>query len=139
MKKIKAKYFVVARDFFTGLVEKVKLRHPESTTLFKLKISDRIPEKILVHEEPLVQVVTNVLDNSFKFTPCGEVTLEIDVLPEVNDDPPRLSLTMTDSGIGIVESDLENIFKPFFQGEETMDSFLWGAWIGTYYGSALDK
>lgn len=60
----------------------------------------------------LHQVVTNLLTNSLKFTPKGgKVTLSI------KGDEDTLTITVTDSGIGIPPADLPHIFEPFHRGE----------------------
>ena len=57
----------------------------------------------------LRQILTNLLANSFKFTDAGEVRLEV----HAND--ASVNFRVTDSGVGIPESEIDHIFEPFFQ------------------------
>ncbi|PKA99257.1 monosaccharide ABC transporter substrate-binding protein (CUT2 family) [Flavobacteriaceae bacterium MAR_2009_75] len=59
------------------------------------------------------KVYFNFLSNAFKFTPDNG---NIDV--EIKDDPTENSVTIhfKDSGIGIPEEEMENVFQPFFKG-----------------------
>ena len=63
----------------------------------------------------LTQVITNLLTNAIKFTdPGGTVTIKQHFI-EPNGD---YCITVTDTGIGIAEDDLERIQTPFQQAED---------------------
>jgi signal transduction histidine kinase len=78
----------------------------------------------------LKQILVNLLSNAVKFTPAGgQVGLEI-----VGDATQgRLFFTVWDSGIGIAEANLAQIFQPFVQ----IDGRLARAYVGTGLGLAL--
>ena len=59
----------------------------------------------------LRQIVTNLLENAFKFTPPGSKILL--KLEKINDEAV---LTVSDSGIGIPEEDLPHLFERFHRG-----------------------
>lgn len=58
------------------------------------------------------KVLGNLVDNAIKFTPAGGV-VEIRLKEEFG----RLSLTVTDTGCGILPEDQKNIFKRFYRGD----------------------
>ena len=63
------------------------------------------------------QVLVNLVGNALKFTKSGEVDLRL-----VYDDgdgvrDPCFGFTVTDTGVGIPEAQLERIFEPFFQAD----------------------
>jgi PAS domain S-box-containing protein len=63
-----------------------------------------------------VQVLSNVLNNSTKFTERGghiEVAATVDTIVA----PPQLTIAITDSGAGITASTLPHVFDFFVQGE----------------------
>ncbi|HEY3233031.1 MAG TPA: response regulator [Roseiflexaceae bacterium] len=78
----------------------------------------------------LKQILINLLNNAVKFTPAGgAVGLEV-----VGDRVGHsVQLTVWDSGIGITETDLPRLFKPFVQ----LDSRLARQYEGTGLGLAL--
>ncbi|MDY6994741.1 MAG: ATP-binding protein, partial [Pseudomonadota bacterium] len=79
----------------------------------------------LADENRLQQILYNLIDNAIKFTEQGSVQISA----EVRSTPPRLAISVTDSGIGISETQLEIIFKAFEQGE--------GSTTRNYGGSGL--
>jgi PAS domain S-box-containing protein len=56
------------------------------------------------------QIVINLLSNAVKFTSKGSVKLECDAY-----DSKRVSIAVTDTGLGIPADHLEKIFEPFVQ------------------------
>ncbi len=55
----------------------------------------------------LKEILLNLLDNAIKFTPKGSITLKI------KEQRDFLEFNITDTGIGIAESEFENIFEEF--------------------------
>lgn len=59
------------------------------------------------------KVYFNLLSNAFKFTPDnGKIEILIDDIPDKN----TVSIHFRDSGIGIPEKEIENVFQAFFKG-----------------------
>lgn len=66
----------------------------------------------------LQQVFWNVLKNAAKFTPeAGRILIRTHVQSE----PPQVSVSVQDSGIGITPTELSHIFEAFTQGEHARD------------------
>jgi len=59
------------------------------------------------------QIFTNLVDNAVKYTEKGK----IDVIIYKNDDG-KVSVTVSDTGIGIADEYIPNLFKPFMQEEQ---------------------
>jgi PAS domain S-box-containing protein len=75
------------------------------------------------------QIITNLLSNALKFTARGHVELHIELL----DDSPEghgLRITVTDTGIGISEEQLNQLFHPFVQAEASTARRYGGAGLG---------
>lgn len=64
---------------------------------------------------PKIQkIINNLLSNAFKFTnDGGKISLNADI----DDENQTLTLSVQDSGIGIKNEDIGNIFNRFYQGE----------------------
>jgi PAS domain S-box-containing protein len=63
----------------------------------------------------LQQVLTNLIGNAFKFTEHGRILVEAHPLPSRTDSERRVFFTVLDTGSGIPEESLKNLFQPFTQ------------------------
>lgn len=61
------------------------------------------------------QVLTNLIGNAFKFTKTGHVSVDISKLSNNCTSQPRVLFTISDTGCGISDKDLKNLFSPFAQ------------------------
>ena len=71
------------------------------------------------------QIVSNLLDNSLKFTPHGE-----SVSVEVRAAPGEAVITVTDAGEGIAPQDISRVFQLFAQGTQGIARSRGGMGIG---------
>ncbi len=64
----------------------------------------------------LDQIVSNLVKNALNYTPAGQggrVQVEIGA----SEEPGKVMLTVSDTGIGIEQKDLYHIFEPFYRGD----------------------
>jgi two-component system, sensor histidine kinase and response regulator len=61
----------------------------------------------------LKRLITNLVGNSLKFTDVGKISIEI---TPSTPDLPTVTITITDTGNGIYESDLASVFERFRRG-----------------------
>jgi signal transduction histidine kinase len=71
------------------------------------------------------QIVQSLVSNAIKFTDQGGVRLELERLQE-----PRLRIVVSDSGLGIPEHALEQIFEPFYQVDSAASRLRGGTGLG---------
>src|SRR6266498_194541 len=94
-----------------------------------LEIEDEIGP-VWADERRLKQILVNLLSNAVKFTPeNGKLGLEV----QADSEEKRIMITVWDNGIGISESDLTRLFRPFVQ----LDSGLAREVTGTGLGLTL--
>ncbi|MFR9621017.1 MAG: ATP-binding protein [Rikenellaceae bacterium] len=68
------------------------------------------------------KILNNLLSNAIKFTPRGgSVTLSLAKI-ERNESAPMVEIKVCDSGQGIPQKDIEQIFDRFFQASNNVDS-----------------
>ena len=77
-----------------------------------LAIHDRLPV-IKADRGRMVQLFTNLFDNSVKYMGGDSVLIEVSAKKKNG----RITLTVQDDGIGIDERDLPNIFNIFYRGQ----------------------
>lgn len=85
-----------------------------------------LPVVLTGDESRLRQVLFNLVGNSLKFTQSGFVRVEVGPLPV----SPWILFCVTDSGPGIPDHQLKDIFSPFVQGEESYVRRHQGAGLG---------
>ena len=74
------------------------------------------PETIVLADNIKIhQIFTNILGNANKFTENGKIKVTVSTA-SINEKTVRLYVTISDTGIGISESDIEKIFEPYYQG-----------------------
>jgi signal transduction histidine kinase/FixJ family two-component response regulator len=84
----------------------------------------------------LRQVLYNLLGNAVKFTQRGFIRLEIGILEE-NDELIHLQFSVTDTGSGIMEKDIENIFIQFEQVSASTANKHGGTGLGLSISKAI--
>ncbi len=90
---------------------------------FRLVVEGRT-ETISSDPQMLRQILVNLLNNAFKFTPIGSVTLKL----EFQND--RLCFAVSDTGIGIAADHLKRIFMPFYQVSQGRNRKFGGVGLG---------
>jgi len=78
----------------------------------------------------LEQVLLNLLGNAIKFTPQGSVDVEIERLPETEDNKPVIELRVIDTGIGISPDDLDHVFDDFVTSDTSFGRATGGTGLG---------
>jgi len=83
-----------------------------------IQIHPSTPNFIKSDEGKLRQILLNLLGNAIKFTDRGSVTLQIYTIDTPKDSNQRLlGFTVTDTGPGIPDTEIEKIFEAFIQTE----------------------
>jgi PAS domain S-box-containing protein len=83
---------------------------------FKSEISQELSSAYIGDSNRIRQILLNILNNAIKFTERGSVVLRC-ALNGKSNNIHHLRFTITDTGIGMKESFLENIFQKFTQGD----------------------
>jgi len=96
-----------------------------------------VPPVIYADEQRLQQILRNLLSNAVKFTHRGGVTLRVARVSagtrftgSLRDEPTVLAFAVTDTGIGIAEEKLEQIFGAFQQAHGTTSRGYGGTGLG---------
>jgi len=81
-------------------------------------VYDDVPDELVGDRTRIAQIITNLVNNAIKFTHQGEVVLRL-MLEAEEEESVELSMSVSDTGMGIPEEELEHIFETFVQGETT--------------------
>ena len=101
---------VVVRPMIDELVAAAQASVVDGTRVSGV-VADDVPAVVLADPDRLRQVIRHLLDNAVRFTHGGTVVVAVTVLRT-----GRLSITVTDDGLGIPEGETERVFEPFVTG-----------------------
>jgi len=79
-----------------------------------------------VDNDHLREVVSNLVENAIKYTPQG------DVIIDVAGDDTHVSVAVQDSGIGIPTEDIPHLFQKFYRVDNTDTREIGGTGLGLY-------
>jgi len=88
-----------------------------------------IGKKLLGDPIRLRQVITNILSNAVKFTNVGTIKLLASIKESVND-KITIYFEIKDSGIGMTPEQIERIYEPFTQADDTISRRFGGTGLG---------
>ncbi|NBD23265.1 response regulator [Paenibacillus sp. T1] len=109
-------------DLFTAQVRKRNLT-------MNVAVDPRLPDLIVGDMLRLRQVLINLIGNAVKFTPEGGVEVTFNLLAE-HDDAIMLECSVRDTGIGVPEDRLEQLFQPFYQLDGSASRQFGGTGLG---------
>ena len=96
---------------------------------FHLVQDDSVPQFLIGDPTRITQILTNLLHNSVKFTSVGFVKLSIRV-HQMDRQSCVLLFQVRDSGVGMNEEQLQNIFRPFIQANDSINRKYGGSGLG---------
>jgi CheY-like chemotaxis protein/nitrogen-specific signal transduction histidine kinase len=92
-------------------------------------IQGDLPEHVAGDPALLRAAIENLMGNAVKFTELGKVGLRIAAVP-IARGKVRVSFTVSDSGIGMSEAELDRLFRPFAQANEQIAQKFGGSGLG---------
>lgn len=97
----------------------------------KFVIDKNIDPNLVVNSDntKINQIFMNILGNANKFTENGQITV-VTSSELVDENTASLVTKITDTGVGISQSDLKNIFEPYYQGVLSTEVENLGAGLG---------
>ncbi|RUL82326.1 PAS domain S-box protein [Tautonia sociabilis] len=101
-----------------------------------LRIRPDVPDALTGDPARLRQVLINLVGNAIKFTAHGEVLVEVEAGPRLND-RTELIFHVKDSGIGIPADKRASIFQPFVQADGSTTRLYGGTGLGLAISSQL--
>lgn len=129
-------------QFIKEVAQSYELLASEKNISFSI-IADNKELLIWIDTLNFEKVILNLLSNAFKFTPSGgKVEINISKRAITNHQiksSEALRIVVTDSGIGIKDSEKEKIFDRFYQVDTTKTRYSTGTGIGLHLSRSLVK
>ncbi len=127
MEILPAEYEVA--NLLTEVINMVEIKAANKNLEFIPVISENIPYLLFGDEIRIKQVIINLLTNAIKYTNEGSVVLKVD-WKEAGDSHIMLIISVTDTGIGIKEEDINRLFVSFERIEEERNRNIEGNGLG---------
>jgi CheY-like chemotaxis protein len=86
----------------------------------------------------LQQILVNLIGNALKFTTQGEITISAEAIP-VDTNKVMAKISVRDTGVGIAEEKLSNIFEKFVQADQTISRRFGGSGLGLAISLSLAR
>ncbi|MBI9045593.1 MAG: DUF3365 domain-containing protein [Anaerolineaceae bacterium] len=126
LSKIEAGKTVIQKDvinlnnFLYDLMRMFDLRASAKGIKIELEYDDTLPDYIQADQGKLRQTIINLLSNAIKFTDHGRIDLRVKNKGKHSEKEAKLLFEIEDTGIGIPEKDMQNIFEAFVQSENRL-------------------
>jgi len=117
------------RNLVEEIVSAVKIKAREKNIVLDCQIDEHIPKHLTGDPLRLSQVINNLLGNAMKFTEQGSVGIELRLRERIGNDA-IIDFFVRDTGIGMSEEILNNIFETFVQGSSETTRKYGGTGLG---------
>ncbi len=118
---------VSLNEIITTSVSGIQSLVDNKSLILSVKVSDKLP-LLFGDRDRIIQVFTNILSNAIKFTPQGgkiEITAHHEQFPQ-----SRISVAISDTGVGIPLEDQELIFEKFRRSDDALTNNSQGTGLG---------
>lgn len=110
------------RSLFSAAAEQKHLH-------FHIDIAPDVPAGLVGDAMRIQQVLANLLGNAIKFTQRGKVELQVKLV-ELGKSQARIYFCVNDTGIGMRNETLDNLFQPFGQADTSITRRFGGTGLG---------
>ncbi|MGI9431024.1 MAG: ATP-binding protein, partial [Myxococcota bacterium] len=111
------------------VVDLMRVRADASGLRLDLRYDGSIPETIETDPTRLRQILVNLIGNAIKFTERGGISLVVRLEPEAGE-AGHLAFDVVDTGIGLDQDRIAELFEPFTQGDESTARRFGGTGLG---------
>jgi signal transduction histidine kinase/CheY-like chemotaxis protein/purine-cytosine permease-like protein len=111
-------------EFVEHLVRVYKAQSEDKGLAFRCQIINTLPQRVRADERRVGQILINILSNAVKFTQAGEIIFSIAYNGGV------AKFEITDTGEGIQEEQLQDIFEPFTRLHNATGTAISGSGLG---------
>ncbi len=124
------------KEIFEGLAPKANEK--QLNYIFAPDVIDEGKERSLqpifyanIDPDHFREVTSNLIENAIKYTPSGDVTVDI------TGDDKQISISVKDSGIGIPAEDIPHLFQKFYRVDNSDTREIGGTGLGLYLSRRL--
>jgi signal transduction histidine kinase len=117
------------REVIDTVLQSVETQIAAKKLALRLEVPEKLPP-VLGDQGRLIQVVTNLVSNAYKYTPeGGQIHIKADGLAAASPSD-SLTISVRDTGLGIAPEDQKKIFTKFFRAEDPLVRDVPGTGLG---------
>ena len=117
------------RHILNDIVNIFQLKMDDKHLSFIVNVNPDMPSGYFGDSARLKQILTNILSNAVKYTKEGSVTMTVDIRAKY-DNKADLFFSIKDTGIGMKEEDLEDLFKEYVRLDYGLNRNVEGTGLG---------
>lgn len=126
LESISINLYTLIHDICAGL----EIIAKEKGITLNVSVDETIKHKLLISDPTrITQIMFNLIGNAVKFTAKGSVTVSVKVL-DIKDGRINVRFSVADTGIGIHNNKLQEIFEPFSQATTSTSRNFGGTGLG---------
>jgi len=120
------------RDMVSKAINPLAARAQSKDLEFHVRIAPEVPNWLAGDAGRIRQIIVNLVGNALKFTTKGQILVEATLGDPSDDDEHQCNLrfSVTDTGPGIPESQLQAIFQRFTQADSSISRQFGGTGLG---------
>ncbi|MCR4740396.1 MAG: response regulator, partial [Lachnospiraceae bacterium] len=116
-------------DLISEIVNMIWLKANDKGLKFNVSIDPKVPSVLYGDEVRLKQIMINLLNNAVKYTQEGSIDLYVES-DETNDKTTVLSISISDTGMGIKKEAIPYLFDAFKRVDEEKNRQIEGTGLG---------
>jgi len=117
------------RDLIEKIIRLLSVKIFQEKLEFVCDISPEMPDILIGDPLRIRQILINLLSNAVKFTDEGLVGIQVELI-EINNGIAKIKFSVIDTGIGIAEDKIENLFKLYSQADDSTTRTYGGTGLG---------
>ncbi|WP_319589027.1 response regulator [uncultured Desulfobulbus sp.] len=125
------------RDLLREVIQPMEPTARKKNVQLTLEVDPAVPNIIQGDQTKVMQVLTNLIDNSLKFTKLGFVRVEVLLNQQDASFSGNLLFKVADSGIGIAPSYCTKVFESFSQADSSHSRKFGGTGLGLSISKGL--
>ncbi|MAX35195.1 response regulator [Gimesia sp.] len=126
-----------ADELIADVFSMMQVRAVEKQLDFSVEYATTIPSQIESDPKCLRQILVNLIGNAVKFTSRGSIRLVISY--DASGECPVIQFDVIDTGIGITEAQLSQLFQEFSQGDTSVTRSFGGTGLGLAISARLAR
>ncbi len=119
------------KDLVQSVVDELKPNVEKAGLQLESNFEAGVVYSVRADREKLKQVITNIIDNSVKYTPSGKISISLE------EENRKIKLVVADTGIGIEKDVIPKLFSKFSRAANASKTNIRGTGLGLFIAKEI--